>query len=61
METSRPNEPTAAACDVRPSTVAKKSLLGSPTAASVRELDGITENITFPLPKGLSFKAGDGH
>ena len=30
-------------------------------AASVRELDGITENITFPLPKGLSFKAGDGH
>ena len=31
--------------------VAKLKLLG---AASVRELDGITENITFPLPKGLS-------
>ncbi len=31
--------------------VAKLKLLG---AVSVRELDGITENITFPLPKGLS-------
>ena len=31
--------------------VAKLRVLG---AKSVRELDGITENITFPLPKGLS-------
>ncbi len=31
--------------------VAKLKALG---AKSVRELDGITENITFPLPKGLS-------
>ena len=31
--------------------VAKLKALG---ASSVRELDGITENITFPLPKGLS-------
>ena len=28
--------------------------LKSQGVASVRELDGITENITFPLPKGLS-------
>ncbi|HEX4859024.1 MAG TPA: 4-hydroxy-3-methylbut-2-enyl diphosphate reductase, partial [Usitatibacteraceae bacterium] len=27
--------------------------LKSMGAASVRELDGITENITFPLPRGL--------
>ena len=31
--------------------IAKLKSLG---AQSVRELDGITENITFPLPKGLS-------
>ena len=31
--------------------IAKLKSMG---AASVRELDGITENITFPLPKGLS-------
>jgi 4-hydroxy-3-methylbut-2-en-1-yl diphosphate reductase len=30
--------------------IAKLKSLG---AASVRELDGITENIVFPLPKGL--------
>jgi 4-hydroxy-3-methylbut-2-enyl diphosphate reductase len=26
-------------------------------AASVRELDGVEENVTFPLPKGLSARA----
>jgi 4-hydroxy-3-methylbut-2-enyl diphosphate reductase len=30
--------------------------LKSMGASSVRELDGITENITFPLPKGLTMK-----
>ena len=35
--------------------IAKLKSLG---AKSVRELDGITENVTFPLPKGLNEKQG---
>jgi 4-hydroxy-3-methylbut-2-en-1-yl diphosphate reductase len=35
--------------------IAKLKSLG---AASVRELDGITENIVFPLPKGLGVGQG---
>ena len=38
--------------------IAKLKSLG---AKSVRELDGITENITFPLPKGLTEKQDSGH
>jgi len=34
--------------------------LKSQGVASVRELDGITENITFPLPKGLSHQPARG-
>jgi len=34
--------------------------LKSQGVASVRELDGITENITFPLPKGLNHLAAAG-
>ncbi len=37
--------------------IAKLKTLG---AASVRELDGITENIVFPLPKGLGAAVGSG-
>ncbi len=38
--------------------IAKLKSLG---AASVRELDGITESIVFPLPKGLGVGTGDVH